>query len=281
MPKPRRMILLVAVLAAVSALVYYFIAYRKEAGPEPVQTTGVVEALETNISAKIPGKLRYVAFREGDAVKRGDLIAELESEDLDAALAQARSAVRVEEDALTASRDVQEGARAQVRVARAEVEDARAKVSRADAQLDLADKDFGRAEELFSRGVTAKADIDRAGTQRDTARAEHRSAQAGLELAKSRLSAANASLRKTGTDVKTQGSRVAQAKDAARLAQARLSDTKIHSPVDAVVEYRSLEPGEVVSPGTGILTLIDLSGLWVRIDLEQRFAQRVRPGSKA
>ena len=75
--------------------------------------------------------------------------------------------------------------------------------------------------------------------------------------------------------------RIAEASHNVELQRAHLTDTKIYSPVDAVVEYRSLEPGEVVSPGTSILTLIDLKNLWVRIDLEQGDITRVKPGQKA
>jgi multidrug resistance efflux pump len=88
-------------------------------------------------------------------------------------------------------------------------------------------------------------------------------------------------LKEAQGQVLTLEARVAEARAAVELAQARLADARILSPVDAVVEYRALEPGEVVSPGQSILTLIDPSHLWVRIDLEQSYLERVRVGEKA
>ncbi len=65
------------------------------------------------------------------------------------------------------------------------------------------------------------------------------------------------------------------------LQKARLGYANIYSPVDGVVEYRSLEEGEVVSPGTSIMTLIDPKSIWVRFDLEQRYVDIVKVGQKA
>jgi HlyD family secretion protein len=74
---------------------------------------------------------------------------------------------------------------------------------------------------------------------------------------------------------------VSEAKDAVKVSRAQLDYSYIYSPVDATVEYRSHEPGEVISPGTSILTLVDLSNLWVRIDLEEGYIGQVKVGNKA
>ena len=93
--------------------------------------------------------------------------------------------------------------------------------------------------------------------------------------------ASKAALSKAESVIASLKAGISEAESAVELQGARLSDTKIYSPAGAVVEYRSLEPGEVVSPGMSIMTLVDLSEMWVRIDLGEGDVAQVRPGQRA
>ncbi|MBI5189329.1 MAG: efflux RND transporter periplasmic adaptor subunit [Nitrospirae bacterium] len=280
-PKPRKFIAFLLVAALLYAGYVYYTIYGRKAGPEPVRTTGVVKAVETNISPKIPGRLEFVGFREGDAVKAGELVASIESADLAASAAQARTAVTAAEAQLRSGHDAVGKAKAEVTVAEAAVKSADAAVARAEAQLAQAGKDLKRAGELFARDIIARADLDLAATNSDTARAALDGAKSEVTVAKARAFSARASLKVAEGNIPTLKAGVAGAKDAVAVADAQLSYAKIFSPVDAVVEYRTLEPGEVVAPGQSILTLVDLSTLWVRIDLPQSKMDGVRAGRRA
>jgi HlyD family secretion protein len=280
MKKPKKLILIV-VLAATAAVIYYMASYNKNNGPQPIKTTGVVEALETDISSKVNGKLTFICCREGQTVKAGELVATLENTDFEAALRQAESSLSAEQSTLSSDRDLVESARAGLKVAQSNVLNMKAQLVKADAQFAQSEKDLTREKELFTRGIVAKADLDLAETTRDSRKADVEGAKAALELSKSQVSAADASLKKAQGDLKTQGARISEARHNVELQRAYLANTRIYSPVDAVVEYRSMEPGEVVAPGTSILTLIDLKNLWVRIDLEQGYVTRVKVGQKA
>jgi len=279
--KAKKVFTAILIAAVAGAMYYYAVIYKKEAGPAPITTTGVVEALETNISSKIAGKLDFVGFREGDRVKKGDLVASLESADLDASVRQAEAAVRSAETSLASGHDAVENARAQVWVAEAGVKNAEAAVSGSEAQLVQAEKDLRRAKDLFAKGIISASDMDNAQTARDTKLALLDSAKASLAQARSNKTASAASLKQAQGNIATLKAGVAVAGEQADFQKAVLSYSKIYSPVDSVVEYRSLEPGEVAAPGTSILTLIDLDRLWVRMDLEQRFVSRVKAGQKA
>lgn len=271
-----------AVLLAAAGLVYYYVStYKRDNGPAPVRTTGVVEALETNISPKIPGKLKTVNFREGEAVKAGDLVATLEDQDFVASLNQAKASLKAAEAALRTGYDTASKARADVAVSRAQVKTTEASLASAEAQYAQAQKDLARSDELFAKGIIAKSDNDLAHTAMNTRSAELQGAKSNKLLSESQVNSAVAGLTQAESNIPTLKAVVAQAKDQVSFQEAKLADTKIYSPVDAVVEYRSLEPAEAVAPGTSILTLIDLAHLWVRIDLEQRYVTQVRPGQRA
>ncbi len=279
----KRKIKIIALLIIIAAgiLAYAHFYGGRKTGQESVRTTGVVEGLETNISSKIPGRVTFIGFREGDAVKKGQLIARMENSDLRAVLGQARAALKAEELTLASFKQVIANANDQVRVERADVASQKAQARRAQAQLAQAELDLFREKALYKKGIVAKADLDNAQTKMDSAKADFEAAGAAINLALSRLSAAKAALRKSKDDMTTQGARVRQARDGVKLSQAQLSYSDIYAPSDGVVEYRSVEEGEVVSPGMSIMTIVNPATLWARIDLGQRFITEVHVGSKA
>jgi len=279
-PRIKKAVALAAIAAAVLAL-YVFLYKRNNNQPASVNTTGTVEALEYSISPKIAGKLVMVKYREGEHVKAGELLATLESEDLDAAYKQAVADLSAARSAAISGTDTVANARAQVEVARANVDNQKAAVDHAQAQLSQSEKDLVRSKELYSRGIVAKADLDLAETTRDTRAADLVSAKAALKLSLSQVDASIAAFKKAQGDVVTLKAQVDAASQNMELQKSRLGYANIYSPVDGVVEYRSLEEGEVVSPGTSIMTLIDPRSLWVRFDLEQRYVNVVKVGQKA
>ena len=279
-PRVKKAAILTAIAAAVFIL-YFFLYKKNNSQPVSVNTTGTVEALEFSISPKISGKLTMVRYREGERVKVGELVAELQSTDLEAAYMQAVAALSAARSEASSGTDTVENARAQVAVARANVENQKAAIDHAQAQLAQSEKDLARSKELFGKGIVAKADLDLAETTRDTRAADLESAKATLKLSQAQVNAAEAALKKAQGDVKTLNAQSSAAAQNVEFQKARLADTKMYSPVDGVVEYRSLEEGEVVAPGTSIMTLIDPKSLWVRFDLEQRYVNIVKVGQKA
>lgn len=280
--KRNNKITVVFIIAAIIGVAAYMFLYsEREKGPESVRTTGVVEGIETDISSKIAGRVTFIGYREGDAVKKGQLIARMENEDLQAALKASQAALRAEKLTQTSLGQVVANSADQVRVERADVANQVAQERRAQSQLALAELNLSREKELYKKGIVAKADLDNAQTARDSAKADVDAAGASINLAKSKLAAAQAGLDKAKEDIATQRARVSQASDNVKLSEAQLSYSDIFAPSDGVVEYRSVEEGEVVSPGMSILTIVDPSTLWVRIDLEQRYITKVRVGTKA
>ncbi len=190
-----------SVIAALAAVIYFYLYSKNGGPPASVKTTGTVEALEYSISPKIAGKLVMVKYREGGAVKAGELLATLESEDLDAAYRQAEADLSAARSAAISGTDTVANARAQVAVALANVENQKAAVDHAKAQLAQSEKDLVRSKELYNRGIVAKADLDLAETTRDTRAADLESANAALKLSRSQVDASNAALKKAQGDV--------------------------------------------------------------------------------
>jgi len=272
---------LVAIAGVAAGLYLYSTRYNVEKGPQPIKTTGTVEGIETNVAAKVAGKLLTVNFREGDRVKAGELIATIEGDDIEAELRQSEAALNAARTSLSSGFDAVENARAQYKVQTAQEATTEADIERAAAQLRQAETDLGRFKELFSRGIISKSDLDNAQTLRDTRGADLTKARASLTLDKTRSKAAMSALKQSEGETATLRARISEADANVAIQKARLTYTKIYSPSDAVVEYRTMEPGEVVSPGASILTLVDMKDLWVRIDVEEGDLPKVKVGYRA
>ncbi len=180
----KRIVLIVGVLlfAAVAVLVVHLIAHR---APETaILGSGLIEADEIQVSAKIGGRLAALKVREGDEVKPGQLVATLEHADIDADIERARGAL---EAASAAARDMQRGSRVE------QIEAARARLAQAQANREGADRQLRTAQENYAKVTELKQ-------QTDTAQARVREADAGVVGAQARLDEAKAGPTKQDLD---------------------------------------------------------------------------------
>lgn len=151
-------------------------------------------------------------------------------------------------------------AQAQVAAAEAQVAAAEAQVAQAQAVLDLALEEGDRARELAERGTTSQSQLDARETEIAVDRANLAAAKAALEANRRSVDAARA---------------------AADQAATNLDYTELSSPVLGRVLYRLAEPGEVIAAGSKVLTLVDLSEVYMEFFLPATQAHRVAIGSEA
>jgi len=252
-------IVLVVVLAATGVELYP----RWFAKPLPdheLKLSGNVEAHESLVSFKVAGRIAELPIEEGQSVHCQDLLARLDDEDY-------RQQVAVDQ-ATTAQRHSQltlglAGSRTQ------EIEAARQAV--VDAEADLAQKkqDAARYEALFQKDEVT-------GQVRDQAATSVTRAQAAFERGRQNYSELLEGTRKEELAVERANER--QARENETMSRVRLSYTVLRAPFEGVVLVRQAELGEVVSPGTPIVTLADLAHLWIRVYVPETDLGRVRWG---
>ncbi len=234
---------------------------------EPIPHAGFLDAPVAAVAAQIAGRVESVAVQEGDRVHRGQLLAQREARDREAAVAQARAAV---EQARAALRE----ARANLEAALPGVRGASADVARAGATLEEAQLNFARAQQLAT-GEAASAQ------QLDAARARYREAQATLESLAASKGSAQGRVGALAAAVAHANASVGVSEAALALAEAELAQAQVRCPFDGTVVDRDLEPGEWAAPGTPIVTVESLERLWVRLDVEETHLQGLRLGDPA
>jgi len=200
---------------------------------------GRIEVTRVDIASKLAGRVAQVRVMEGDAVWKGDLIAELDTAELRAQLAGAEAAVQ----------------RAIAAVVRAQADIAIRK-----AEYDLAEIEMQRAAHLEQTSAGTKADSDRRRAQSLVAAAQIDGSHASVVEARAAKEAADA--------------QVAQIK-------AMLDDSELHTPVSGRVEYKLVQAGEVVGAGGRVVTVLDLSDVFMTIFLPTEASGRVALGSQA
>jgi HlyD family secretion protein len=227
-----------------------------------IRVSGNIEVTDAEMSFKIPGRVIRRLVDEGQFVKKGDLVAELDKGDLTATVGMRQADVQTAQAALT---ELEAGTRPQ------EIEVARAKRAAAAADLERAESDFHRAEKLFKTKVVAAEEFERL-------RQVYSSSQARLRQAEEELKLALEGPRREQIDQAR--ARLAQSQAALILAQTQLDYATITSPMAGVVMSKNIEPGEYVAAGTPVVTIGDIVHVWLRAYIDETDLGRVKPGQR-
>jgi len=271
------------VVLAVGACVFFALTRH----PRQVIITGILTTDEVIASSEIQGRLARLKVNQGDEVKRGQLLAEIQPKEWEADMAyyagsQLQSAAQVTQ----AQGDLayQEATTSnQVREAEANLAAARAQIVQAKADLENTGLTYTREERLYHQGAEPIQAYDQARTANDGAKArvesleqQAQSADAAVELARASgelIAVRRAALQASKNQLAAMTAQTERAK-------VRLDYTQIEAPIDAIVDQRAALEGEVVNPGQPIVTLINPDNLWVRVDIEEGFIDRIKLGQK-
>jgi len=262
--KKRRIVIPIVLAAAVAAGFYFYPKYARKAAPANELTfSGNIEAHESLVSFKVQGRIAELPIEEGQEVQDGALLARLEDADY-------RQRVRVDE----AGVGVRQSNLALTLAGTREQEIKAAQQNMLDAKADLEEKqiDADRAQKLFAKDEETAQERDLAATALKRSQATYAAAQQRYNEAvegsrKEDIAIAQANLKQAQTDL--------------GLSQVDLGYTVLRSPFTGVITVREAELGEVVAPGTPIVTLADLDHVWLRAYIAETDLGRIRWGQDA
>ncbi|MBZ0157756.1 MAG: efflux RND transporter periplasmic adaptor subunit [Alphaproteobacteria bacterium] len=251
----------IVVILIAAALIIKRAGNHQEEGA--IVLSGNVEVTEVNIGFKLPGRIVALHFDEGQKVKEGDLLAVLDSAELESQVAQSRAYLAE----MTAHLEEKKtGSRPQ------ELEQARAGVRHAEAELGKAKRDYERDEMLYGNGAVSAQQRDASRKAYEVALSQHRNALETLSLVKEGP---------RREDIRAVESRVQQAKAALRAAGQRMHDTVLHAPVAGVILEKNSEEGETVAQGIPVYTIGDLGNPWIKVYVKEDKLGLVKLGQKA
>lgn len=229
-----------------------------------IAADGILRAIDqSTIVPKISAPVTRFYVNRGDHVTKGQVLADLESRDLAAAVADAKGSL---EQALATSRNVSAGNVPQ------EIVKAQQDVQATKQALDAARKVFESRQQLQQQGALAQRLVDEAGVAFAQAQGQYETARKHLESVDgvSRIE-----------DVKAAEAQAASAKGKLEAAEAQLSFAQIRSPVSGVVADRALFPGEMAQAGMPMITVMDVSSVTARVQVPLAEAGYVKVGQNA
>ena len=235
---------------------------------EAAGTSFVRAKVTIGVGAKINGIVSKTYVDQGDTVKKGNLMAELQSQDVQSQIGEAVSQVQAQTAALNSAR-----ANRSATVARLQA--SLTAVNKSQAGLRLAEINYQRARSLYENAVWSREALDLAETTYLQAREDLSNSEALRDSAQEEMRAAEA-------DVAAAEQKVAGAQAGVRLQRANLQFTVVTSPVDGYVVARDLEEGATVVPGLSIFTLAAQSSpIWVSANIDERETDGLKVGQRA
>jgi HlyD family secretion protein len=219
------------------------------------------------VGARINGVILVTHVDQGDRVRAGQILAELQSTDVQGQLRQAGHQLDAQRASVTS-------ARANVAAAQARLRASTSALERSKATRRLADRSFDRARALFEDGVVSKETYDAAETTQAEVARDVENAEALRAAAAQQVAAAESDAAATATLADGSAAGV-------DVQRANLAYTVVRSPVDGYVVTRDLEKGATVVPGLSIFTVADASVIWVSANIDERELGGLRVGQPA
>ena len=230
----------VVVLATLAAIAWYVWDQATGGMPEGIAMgNGRIEAEQIDVATRMPGRVLQILVQEGDLVEAGDVLAVMDTAELEAQLARAEADV----------------ARAESQVA-----EVRALIEQRRADLRLAQEEHERARSLAERGVSSQSTLQQQAARRASAEAALNAAIAQLQSAERGVDAARALVNQYHTQI---------------------ADATLTAPAFGRILYRLAQPGEVLGGGGKVVTLLDLSQVYMEIFLPAAEAARTAVGAEA
>jgi HlyD family secretion protein len=274
-----RLVLLVVVAAAAGG---YFYVHRATAA---LVLTGIVTTDDVIVSPQIGGQIEQLLVKEGDPVKKTQLVAVIVPDELRADtayythnVAGLSSQVQESEAAL---RFQERQTTDQILQAESNLASSEAQVVAAAADLENARLVHSRTENLSKRGILPPQELDQSRTAANAAQAKLDALKKQVDAQRAAVALARSNAEQTAvrrSQVQANEHLKAAANAQRTKADVRLRYTELHAPIDGIVDVRAVRVGEVVNPGQPVVTLINPDDLWVRVDVEESYIDRVRIG---
>src|SRR6202049_1338665 len=230
--------------------------------PEPLLVQGEADATRLDIAARVDGRVKEIPVERSQNVPAGAVLVRLDNPETLAKHGQMKAAMAVAEAQLA---NVHAGTRAETIAAR------KAELERAQAALVLAQKTFDRTNTLTEQGNAPQARLDQV---TDTL---HESERA-VDQAKSAFDHAVNGYKKEEQDIAR--TNVEKANADIQSVQSIIDQLVVYAPVASQVYQRNVEPGEYVSPGVPLVTLIDLADVWIHFDLREDLVKSLKVGDQ-
>jgi HlyD family secretion protein len=255
---PRAAVIVVSLsIAGIVALALWYLVQ-----PQPLLVQGEADATRIDIAARVDGRVAQRPVDRGQNVTAGQVLVTIDNPQLLTKLKEAQAGQAV---ALADLKRIEVGTRAEVIAQR------KAALAAAEASTQLAQQTYDRTKQLTARDFASVQKLDEATATLDVARRSQQEAKLALAEAVAGYTAEERGVAKAS---------VVKADAAIATLEAQVAEMTVKAPVAAQVYQTSAEVGEYVSPGVPLLSLVDLSDIWLRFDLREDLVKDLKVGDR-
>jgi HlyD family secretion protein len=255
---PRAAVIVVSLsIVGIVALALWYLVQ-----PQPLLVQGEADATRIDIAARVDGRVAQRPVDRGQNVTAGQVLVTIDNPQLLTKLKEAQAGQAV---ALADLKRIEVGTRAEVIAQR------KAALASAEASAQLAQQTYDRTKQLTARDFASVQKLDEATATLDVARRSQQEAKLALAEAVAGYTAEERGVAKAS---------VVKADAAIATLEAQVAEMTVKAPVAAQVYQTSAEVGEYVSPGVPLLSLVDLSDIWLRFDLREDLVKDLKVGDR-
>ncbi|WP_206441618.1 efflux RND transporter periplasmic adaptor subunit [Amphritea opalescens] len=263
MSKKKVIIAIVVAAFVVTAALFWWRTEHGDNHDTSVQLYGNVDIREALLAFNSSEHIAEILVQEGDRVKKGQLLANLHTELLDAQLGSAKAMLDAQQQVVA---KLEAGSRPE------EISKGKAELKAASAKAKSTRDSYKRLLRLVEKKLASDEDVENARSLADVAEAQQ-------EAAKHSLALLQAGPRKE--DISVARAELAARQAGLVLAEQQLENANLYAPADGVIRNRILEPGDMAFPSTPVLTLAFVDPVWVRAYLSEGMLGQVPLGAKA
>jgi HlyD family secretion protein len=258
-PPPSRapaIIVALTIVTIVAVSLWYLVQ------PQPLVIQGEADGTRIDIAARVDGRVAKRPIDRGQNVSAGQVLVTIDNPELLTRLKEAEAANAV---AAADFKRIEVGTRAEVIAQR------RAALEAAAANERLAEQTYDRTNQLTMRDYASRQKLDEATATLDVARRNRQQAKLALDEAIAGYTAEERGVAKAA---------VVKAEATVSTLEAQVAELTVKAPRNAQIYETSAEVGEYVSPGVPLLSLVDLSDVWLRFDLREDLAKGLKTGDR-
>jgi len=263
MQKKKVVIPLVLLMLSAGVAGFWWQNDQQETDSTTLQLYGNVDIREAQLAFNGSDHIAEIRVQEGDRVTRGQLLGRLRTELLEAQLAEAQATLTAQEQVVA---KLEAGSRPE------EIRKGQAELNAALARAKSTRSSYQRIARLLDKEMVSPEDVENAQSLAEAAAAQ-------VEVARETLALLKAGPRKE--DIAIARAELAARQATLALAMQRLKNANLYAPSDGIIRNRILEPGDMASPQTPVLTLAYIDPVWVRAYLPEPALGQVALGAKA
>ena len=258
----RRLLITLILLGCIGLVIWGLLKDKAAVQSGPTIIQGHIEVEQTPIAAKVAGRISHIYVKEGDSIKVGTPLIDMDSPEINAKIEEAQAGKAMAQSQLEKANN---GARPQ------EIEMAKYQYEAAQSAADLAKVTFERIDRLASEGLMSRQKRDEAYTNYVASEDKAKMAKAQYDLAKN-------GARNEDKDAAT--AQVRQVEGKLKEALVAKDEANLKSPIAGIVDNVIVKSGQVVGQGVPLVSIVDPTDQWVVLNVTENNLAKFAVGSQ-